>query len=333
MRKSNKIFRWTLLGFIVLVILYFILSIFWEVDRSKYERFYGVKIDKNNRYIYFISQLNGISYLCRYLIEDNKLEIIERSAPDKFWYTLSISPSGNKIAFVEKGYNNFENTTIKIYDIEDNVFTNNIKYDSIIILSVMYYYDDDLMYFTGANFWGKNSLIARSRPKGIDIYRLLVRDNIIRKITNFNNYALGEIKTFRYDTIFLSHFTNSEVEIGKISIHNPDTIYNYNINIFNRDSNYVHLFGKQVYSSILNNIVFSCQLFIWYMDPDSAIAYKLCDLPEEYDSVDDIEFYKDSSVFIFTSSKNPYMIYQYDLEKKQMLPPIRISYPIETMKP
>lgn len=125
------------------------------------------------------------------------------------YYAPRYSKGGDSLVFIATDYPNSLLTSIGVYNVKENS-SKLIVNDSLFKTEAVLSDDGNKLIFLGANEYAKYSPIGRKAPHGFDIYELNIKNNVIRRLTDFNSYQMNHLNYMSKNRFLFSSFLDGK---------------------------------------------------------------------------------------------------------------------------
>ncbi|UUV22653.1 TolB family protein [Paenimyroides aestuarii] len=125
------------------------------------------------------------------------------------YYAPRYSKEGDSIVFIATDYPNSLLTSIGVWNVKENS-GKLIVTDSLLKTEAVLSPAGNKLIFLGAKEYGNYSSIGRKAPHGFDIYELNIKNNLIKRLTNFNAYQMNHLNYMQKDKFTFSSFLDGK---------------------------------------------------------------------------------------------------------------------------
>jgi len=125
------------------------------------------------------------------------------------YYAPRYSKGGDSLSFIATDYPKTLKTSLGLYNIKDKN-TEIVLDNSLLKTEAVLSKSGTKLFFLGANEYNKYATVGRKAPHGFDIYELNIKNNVIRRVTNFNAYQINYLNYMEKDTLTFSSFLDGK---------------------------------------------------------------------------------------------------------------------------
>lgn len=125
------------------------------------------------------------------------------------YYAPRYSKGGDSLSFIATEYPKTLKTSIGIFNIK-NKNTEIILNNSLLKTEGVLSNNGSKLLFLGANEYDKYSAMGRKAPHSFDIYELNIKNNVMRRVTNFNAYQMKNLNYKQKDKFTFSSFLDGK---------------------------------------------------------------------------------------------------------------------------
>jgi hypothetical protein len=302
-------------------ILYFISQYFLLFDNP--DDFYGFELDSRSENLFFIVGSRNNRYICQYSFENDSVSVLAVCPRGKYWYFPALSPFDDEIAFAEQDIVDNTKSNLKVFNINLKYITDSLYKFNATPMCIRFNGSRNNIVFTAFGTEEFGSPVANHSPRGFDIFNYNRITKIVNRITNTNTKAFHTLSNFRNDSLMVIE-QYMGTQLYKFSPENPDS---FKYVLGEEFAKYGYQVGNSKYCAKRNKIFLEWKWHLFEIDPDNLKWTHLFELEIIPNILGELELSTNCDVLFYTKSKDIDYIYRYNIQTREMMPPIVLKYP------